>query len=230
MGLSPAGSNSSAGASTEPPGRVGPRTQRGRRLLVIFVLVVLVGSLLSAFVYVLITGELCACSLQVTAAITMTPTEGGTCTATTPAEFAANTYNVSIGGATSTITTTDFGLSLSEPGASGGIPPGASVPSSGSRCAGGPTAYVPSSGAWDVVLLAPGGTSVLAEFMQCKTNPNPSANQTAWFTPSCGALPAPVTLSSGQTLAIVANGVALSEATLGVYGVNGASVTGSVTL
>lgn len=212
-----------------PPGIPSRRTQP--TLLTIVVVLLVIGGVGAVLLYSTSCGTGCHPPQKfLTSAITMSATTAGTCAAVEPTGFTASTYNISIGGVTSAITTSNFDLSLTEPGTGFSVSPGLSVASTGSACPGGATAYVPSQGSWDVVLLSPGGTSALAEFMKCGTNPNPSANQTGWFTPSCGPLPSPAAISGGETLVVVANEVSLAQAQLAVYGLNGAYVSGSVTL
>lgn len=119
---------------------------------------------------------------------------------------------VVIGGADSTITTADFGLSVNTPrGAS--VPVGTAGPGNGNCTV--DLASSPAS-AWVAVLVAPGGASPVATF--------DSRGWTAW---SGGQLP--VTISGGQTLQLV-SAASLSEDELSISTPSGCGIVGGVTL
>ncbi|MDE1822556.1 MAG: hypothetical protein KGJ23_16035 [Euryarchaeota archaeon] len=142
------------------------------------------------------------------------PAPWGTVEPASPcSDFAGSQYQryaITWGTPAPPLTTANLVFILTPAGASAAVPPGA--PSAPDNCVRNPT----SPSGWVAVLSSSGGT------------PQAVFGSNGW-----GAINAtlPVTITGGQTLVVVAGaGVNLTQATLELHGVNGASVSGSVTL
>lgn len=203
----------------------GGRPRGGGGVVLILVLAILLAGSLGVFFVVLefflIQPDSCgACGP--TPALTMTATTGGICQISSIVE---NTYSISIGGATETITTSNFGLSLTEAGASTATAPGQATIATNGTCY-----ATPPPGGWYVLLIPPGGTGnswaiyTGSSWQECVGSPNAPCS-------ALSPLASPVTLSGGMTFLITASpSVNLVQATIAMFGTSGASITGSVTL
>ncbi len=156
-----------------------------------------------AVVYVLasIPGDPCACPSD----ILLGAATKGSCDG-------ATTYNLTVAGTSSTFTTASIGLKIILAGTSNVSPPGSGGALGTTACGVAP----PTSG-WIVILSSQGGQVQQAYFG--------SSGWVAWNATL------PVTLVSGQSMTVVAaSSVDLLQASLMVYGMNGAAASGSTTL
>ncbi|MDE2044839.1 MAG: hypothetical protein KGJ69_06855 [Thermoplasmata archaeon] len=207
-----------------PVASLPPKKESNVVTIVILVVVLFVVSsiVLSAILHVLEGNMLGSPNSPSPVSVSMTAGSAGTCLADGSPD---NTFNIGLGGTTHTLVTSDFGLSLTESGRSSSTAPGTASTSASGTC------YAfPAPAGWYVLLIPPGSTGSNwaifsgAGWQQC-TGP-PAAPCT-----SLSALPAPVTISGGQTLLLVASpSVNLVQASLAVYGLNGQTVVGSTTL
>ena len=149
------------------------------------------------------------------------PVRGCTCSNTSSITFGgptqgscdgATTYNLTVEGTSSTITTGSIGLEVFPAGASVASPPGSGGALGTTACGVAP----PTSG-WILILSSQGGPVQQAYF-----------GSSGWVALNATL---PVTLVSGQSMTIVAaSDVDLHQASLMVYGMGGAAVSGSTTL
>lgn len=182
-------------------GRIFVGAPMGRVMLIVALLVM--G--LFAVVYLFAPTPVSRCSCANTSSITFRGPTQGSCDG-------ATTYNLTVAGTSSTITTGSIGLEVFLAGASVASPPGSGGALGTTACGVAP----PTSG-WIVILSSQGGQVQQAYFG--------SSGWVAWNATL------PVTLVSGQSMMVVAaSNVDLLQASLMVYGMGGAAVSGSTTL
>jgi flagellin-like protein len=196
---------------------------RGVSPIIATILLVAITVVLAAVLYILVTG-LIGGSHSVTSSIGWSLGSVSTCTVTTPAADGTITvYPLTVASTTATISTANFGVSITQSGSATATSPGAPTAATGSTCPDGATGCVPASAtAWDAILTTAQGT-VEASFGTGGTS--------GWYTPACAALGSPVTLSSGMILFVLQpSSDNFGGATLTSFGLGGASITGSATL
>lgn len=185
--------------------RANQHDERGVSPIIATILLVAITVVLAAVLYILVSGF--GVNTPPSIAVSMVVSSRGFCDG-------ANEVSIGIGGATATLTTSNFGVSLTPAGAAVGTPPGTAGAKSTSQCG----VAAPASG-WEALLVSPGGQTQLAYF--------DSAGWHQW-----NATTFPVAIAGGQTLLIVANpAINLVGGTVGVYGTNGGpTVSGSASL
>ncbi|MDE1820318.1 MAG: type IV pilin [Euryarchaeota archaeon] len=182
--------------------------ERGVSPIIATILLVAITVVLAAVLYILV-GSLggCGASCREPVAVSMTPGQGGACDG-------AALYAITIGSASSALTTSGFGVSLQSSGQATATAPGSAGAPSTTKCGVAP----PASG-WIALLVAPGGTAQQAYY-----------DSAGWHQWNATVFPVPV--EGGQSLVIVASsGVNLVQATVSLFATNGGpTVTGQATL
>lgn len=188
------------------------------------ILLVAITVVLAAVLYILVTG-LIGGSHSVTSSIGVSVTSETTCASTTPAAN-QNAYVMTVGSTTATVSTSNFGMSITASGSSVPITPLAPTASTaGDTC----PAVLVTQGC--IANANPGWIAILSTAAGAVQAEYGTGGTSGWFSPAAGcatALGASVTISSGMTITVLAE-QSLSAATLTFFGLGGASVTGSAT-
>ena len=195
---------------SESVNRLSRKNKRGVSPIIATILLVAITVVLAAVLYILVTGLLTHTST--TSSIGMSASTPGQCVSGTST---FNTYPVTIASTTSTISTANFGLKIVPAGSSTPLPLGAASAATGTAC----PSDIPAAGTYIVVLQSAAGVN-LATW----------STATAGWT-AIGSATLPVTLAGGMTLIVVADQtLATTQASLQVFGVGGASISGSETI
>ncbi len=202
---------------SESVNRLSRKNKRGVSPIIATILLVAITVVLAAVLYILVTGLLTHTST--TSSIGMSAGTPAQCKDTAATPNTENTYPVTIASTTSTITTANFGLKVVPAGSSTPTPPATSTSSATTGTCPGAS---PGNSGWVAVLQSASGS-----------NEAVFDAGGAWTTTgiTCtGTCPTlPVTISGGMTIIVVSNPT-LTQASLQVYGLGGASISGSETI
>lgn len=201
---------------SESVNRLSRKNKRGVSPIIATILLVAITVVLAAVLYILVTGLLTHTST--TSSIGLSAGTPAQCTDAATGGNVENTYPVTIASTTSTITTANFGLKVVPAGSSSPTVAATPTATTGGTCPG----ATPGTGTWVAVLQSASGANV-AVF----------GASGAWTTTgiTCtGTCPAlPDTISGGMTIIVVSFGTQ-TQASLQVYGLGGASISGSETI
>ncbi len=205
---------------SESVNRLSRKNKRGVSPIIATILLVAITVVLAAVLYILVTGLLTHTSTTSSIGLAAgTPAQCTNGVATTPATF--NTYPVTIASTTSTITTANFGLKVVPAGSNTPTVPAASTSATPGTC---PGASPSTAAGWVAVLQSASGSNV-AVF-----DSGGVWSTTASLITCTGTCPTlPITISGGMTI-IVVSSAAQTQASLQVYGLGGASISGAETI
>jgi flagellin-like protein len=186
------------------------------------ILLVAITVVLAAVLYILVTG-LIGGSHSVTSSIGVSVTSETTCLATTPA-VNQNAYVMTVGQTTATVTTANFGMTITASGSS--VPTAPLAPTAATA---GDTCPAVAAGNGCVANASPGWIAVLSTASGAVQAYYGTGGTSGWFSTAAGcatALGSAVTVSSGMTITVLSE-ASLSSNTLTFFGNGGASITGT---
>ncbi len=198
---------------SESVNRLSRKNKRGVSPIIATILLVAITVVLAAVLYILVTGLLTHTST--TSSIGMSAGTPAQCSSSTPTTY--NTFPVTIASTTSTLTTANFGLKIVPAGSSSAIAAGTATSTGANTCPN----WTPGATTGYIVVLESAAGSPQAVW--------DATNGGAWTGITSTTLP--VTISGGMTLVVVApTALTLTQASLQVYGLGGASVSGAETI
>ena len=204
---------------SESVNRLSRKNKRGVSPIIATILLVAITVVLAAVLYILVTGLLTHTST--TSSIGLSAGTPATCTDTSGTPHTWNTFPVTIASTTSTISTANFGLKIIPAGSSNPLTLGSASGTTFGSC---PGDYPTVTGGYVVVLENAAGAPAGVW--------SSSITNGGWgtLTAPSTALPS-VTIQGGMTLVVVSDPtIATTQASLQVYGLGGASITGSETI
>ena len=204
---------------SESVNRLSRKNKRGVSPIIATILLVAITVVLAAVLYILVTGLLTHTST--TSSIGLSAGTPAQCTLSGTGGATLNTYPVSIASTTSTITTANFGLKILPAGSSTPTGAGTATSTAAGTCPG--SSPTSGSGAWVAVLQSASGNN---EAVFDSTGAWSTASTAIACTGTCTL---PITISGGMTI-IVVSSTAMTQASLQVYGLGGASISGSETI